>query len=173
MYLKNTYKQLKQVSNIIIKGLRKQLLLQEYYSTGKLSRSFTGVQEKVSGDNLILNITSSKDYWRVVNNPKVAFSVNKQNIIRWMNKKGLDKNFASAVYKRLARGVYGNLKANGRENYVYWKHGNTLTRSNFAGIIAKEKSNQIGQELAQSIGDDVANMIRQEIKKLKPTAQIS
>lgn len=173
MDFKNTYKQLKQVSNIIIKGLRKQLLLQEYYSTGKLSRSFAGVQEKVGGDNLILNITSSKDYWRVVNNPKVAFSVNKQNIIRWMNKKGLDKDFANAVYKRLARGVYGNLKANGRENYVYWQHGNTLTRSNFAGIVAKENSQQIGQELAQSIGDDVANMIRQEIKKLKPTAQIS
>ena len=173
MNFKNTYKEFNKISKLIIKGLRQQLLLQEYYSTGKLSRSFTGVQEKISGDNLILNITSSKDYWRVVNDPKVAFSVNKQNIIRWMNKKGLDKNFASAVYKRLARGVYGNLKANGKENYVYWQHGNTLTRSNFAGIVAKEKSNQIGQELAQSIGEDVADMIRQEIKKFKPTAQIS
>ena len=140
MNFKNTYKEFNKISKLIIKGLRQQLLLQEYYSTGKLSRSFTGVQEKISGDNLILNITSSKDYWRVVNDPKV---------------------------------VYGNMKANGKENYIYWQHGNTLTRSNFAGIVAKEKSNQIGQELAQSIGEDVADMIREEIKKFKPTAQIS
>jgi len=173
MNFKNTYKQFNNVSKIIIKGLRKQLLLQEYYSTGKLSRSFTGVQEKISGDNIILNITSSKDYWRVVNNPKVAFSVNRQNIIRWMNKKGLDTDFAEAIYARLKRGVYANKKANGRENYVYWQHGNTLTRSNFAGIVAKENSQKIGEQLAQSIGDDVADMIRKELRKIKPTAQIS
>ena len=112
MKFNNTYKQFNNVSKIIIKGLRKQLLLQEYYSTGKLSRSFTGVQEKISGDNIILNITSSKDYWRVVNNPKVAFSVNRQNIIRWMNKKGLDTDFAGRIIARLKRGVYGNKKAN-------------------------------------------------------------
>ena len=173
MNFKNTYKQFGVITNLIIKGLRKQLSIQEYYSTGKLSRSFTGVSEKLKNDNIILNITSSKDYWKVVNDPRVAFSVNKQNIVRWMNTKGLDKNFASAVYKRLARGVYGNMKANGKENYVYWKHGNTLTRSNFAGIVAKENSQKIGEELAQSIGDDVADMIRKELKKIKPTAQIS
>ena len=100
----NTYKSFGSVSKLIIKDLRGQLRLQEYHATGKLSRSFTGVQQK--GKNLILNITSSKDYWRVVNDPRVAFSVNKQNIIRWMNTKGLDSRFAQAVYKRLKRSIF-------------------------------------------------------------------
>jgi hypothetical protein len=173
MNFKNTYKQFGVITNLIIKGLRQQLSIQEYYSTGKLSRSFTGVSEKLKNDNIILNITSSKDYWKVVNDPRVAFSVNKQNIVRWMNTKGLDKNFATAVYKRLARGVYGNMKANGKENYVYWKRGNSLQRSNFAGIVALEESNKVAQELAHSIGEDVADMIREEIRKIKPKAQIS
>ncbi len=173
MNFKNTYKQFNNVSKIIIKDLRNQLKEQKHIASGKLSRSFTGVQEKISGDNIILNITSSKDYWRVVNNPKVAFSVNRQNIIRWMNKKKLNTDFAGRIIARLKRGVYGNKKSNGRENYVYWQHGNTLTRSNFAGIVAKENSQKIGEELAQSIGDDVADMIRKELRKIKPTAQIS
>lgn len=67
----NTYKSFGSVSKLIIKDLRGQLRLQEYHATGKLSRSFTGVQQK--GKNLILNITSSKDYWRVVNDPKLLF----------------------------------------------------------------------------------------------------
>jgi hypothetical protein len=161
---KNTYKSFNSVSKLIIKELKNQLRLQEYYATGKLSRSFSGVQQE-KRNNLILDITSSKDYWRVVNDPRVAFSVNKQNIIRWMNTKGLDKRFATAIYRRLQRGVYGNKKANGRENYVYWKRGNTLTRSNFAGIVAKENSQKIAEELAPAIGSDVAEMIRREINK--------
>ena len=154
MNFKNTYKQFGVITNLIIKGLRQQLSSQEYHATGKLSRSFTGVSEKLKNDNIILNITSNKDYWRVVNDPRVAFSVNKQNIVRWMNTKGLDKNFANAVYKRLAR-------------------GNSLQRSNFAGIVALEESNKVAQELAHSIGEDVADMIREEIRKIKPKAQIS
>jgi len=169
MKFNNTYKEFTKISKLIIKDLRSQLKEQKHIASGKLSRSFTGVQEKISGDNIILNITSSKDYWRVVNDPNVAFTVNKQNIIRWVNKKGLDRNFANAIYKRLARGIYGKEK----EKYVYWKEGNTIQRTNFAGIVAKENSQKVGEELAQSIGDDVADMIRKEIKKIKPTAQIS
>ena len=163
MKLNNTYKSLDIVSRLIIKKLRKQLRLQEYYATGKLSRSFTGVQSK--GKGLTLDITSSKSYWKVVNDPKVAFSVNKQNIIRWMNTKGLDRRFAEAIYARLKRGVYANKKANGREDYVYWKRGNTLTRSNFAGIVAKENSQKIADELAPAIGKDVTAMIRKQVNK--------
>ena len=159
----NTYKSFGSVTKLIIKDLRGQLRLQEYHATGKLSRSFTGVQQK--GKNLILNITSSKDYWRVVNDPKVAFSVNRQNIIRWMNTKGLKKRYAEAIYARLKRGVYANRKANGREDYVYWQHGNKLTRSNFAGIVAKENSQKVAQQLAPAIGKDVAEMIRKQINK--------
>ena len=151
----NTYKSFGSVSNLIIKELRKQLKLQEYYATGKLSRSFSGVQSK--GKNLILDITSSKHYWTVVNDPRVAFSVNKQNI------KGLDRRFAEAIYKRLKKGIYANRRANRREDYVYWKHGNTLQRSNFAGIVAKENSKKIAIELAPAIGNDVAEMIRKQI----------
>lgn len=171
MKLKNTSKKLGNISNLIIKGLKSQLKLQEYYATGNLNRSFAGTISK--GKNLVLDITSSKHYWRVVNDPKVAFSVNKQNIIRWMNTKGLDKKFAQAVYNRLKRGVYANRKANGKEDYVYWKHGNTLQRSNFAGITAKENSAKVAQELAPSIAKDVANMISKEIKKNNPKTNVS
>ena len=160
---KKTYKSFSNISNLIIKELKKQLRLQEYYATGKLSRSFSGVQSK--GKDLVLDITSSKDYWRVVNDPRVAFSVNKQNIIRWMNTKGLDRKFAEAIYKRLKKGVYANRKANRREDYVYWKRGNTLQRSNFAGIVAKENSQKVAEQLAPAIGSDVAEMIRKQINK--------
>jgi len=168
--LNHTSKSLNKVTNLIIKGLKSQLRLQEYYATGKLNRSFAGTISK--NKNLVLDITSSKHYWRVVNDPRVAFSVNKQNIIRWMNTKGLDKKFAQAVYNRLNKGIYGNKKANGRKDYVYWKHGNTLTRSNFAGITAKENSSKVAQVLALSIGKDVAEMIATQIKKNNPKANV-
>jgi hypothetical protein len=118
MKFNNTYKEFTKISKLIIKDLRNQLKEQKHIASGKLSRSFTGVQEKISGDNIILNITSSKDYWRVVN-----------------DKKGLDRNFANAIYKRLARGIYGKEK----EKYVYWKEGNNIQRTNFAGICCKRK----------------------------------
>jgi len=168
--LKHTSKSLNKATNLIIKGLKSQLRLQEYYATGKLSRSFAGTISK--GKELVLDVTSSKHYWRVVNDPRVAFSVNKQNIIRWMNTKGLDKKFAQAVYRRLERGIYANSKANGKENYVYWKRGNTLQRSNFAGITAKENSAKVAQELAPSIGKDVAEMIAAQIKKNNPKTNV-
>jgi len=167
---KNTSKSLGKVTNLLIKGLKSQLRLQEYYSTGKLSRSFAGTISK--GKDLVLDVTSSKHYWRVVNDPKVAFSVNKQNIIRWMNTKGLDSKFAQAVYNRLKKGIYANKKANGKQNYIYWEHGNTLTRSNFAGITAKENSAKVAQELAPSIGKDVADMIARQIKKNNPKTNV-
>jgi hypothetical protein len=159
----NTNKTLSKVADLLIKGLKSQLKLQEYYATGKLNRSFTGTIRK--NKNLILDVTSSKHYWKVVNDPKVAFSVNKQNIIRWMNTKGLDKKYAMQIYARLKRGIYANRKANGKEDYVYWQHGNTLQRSNFAGITAKENSKKVAQELAPAIGRDVASMIREKINK--------
>jgi len=167
---KHTSKQLGRVTNLLIKGLKSQLKLQEYYATGKLNRSFAGTISK--GKNLILDVTSSKHYWRVVNDPKVAFSVNKQNIIRWMNTKGLDKKYAQAIYNRLNRGIYANRKANGKEDYGYWSYGNSLQRSNFAGITAKENSKKIAQELAPSIGKDVADMIAAQIKKNNPTTNV-
>ena len=46
MKFTNTYKRFSNVSQILIKGLRDALKLQEYYATGKLSRSFVGIQEK-------------------------------------------------------------------------------------------------------------------------------
>ena len=168
--LKHTSKSLNKVTNLIIKGLKSQLRLQEYYATGKLNRSFAGTISK--NKYLVLDITSSKHYWRVVNDPKVSFSVNKQNIIRWMNTKGLDKKYAQAIYSRLKRGVYANIKANGKEDYIYWKHGNTITRSNFAGITAKENSAKVAQVLAPSIGKDVAEMIAVQIKKNNPKANV-
>ena len=158
------------VTTLLIKGLKSQLKLQEYYATGKLNRSFSGTISK--GKNLVLDVTSSKHYWRVVNDPRVAFSVNKQNIIRWMNTKGLDKKYAEAIYRRLKSGIYANKKANGKENYRYWSYGNSLQRSNFAGITAKENSAKVAQELAPSIGKDVADMISEQIKKNNPKTNV-
>ena len=168
---KNTSKSLGKVTTLLVKGLKSQLRLQEYYTTGKLSRSFSGTISKVK--DLVLDVTSSKDYWKVVNDPRVSFSVNKQNIIRWMNTKGLDKKFAQAIYNRLKRGIYANIKANGKEDYIYWNHGNSLQRSNFAGITAKENSAKVAQVLAPSIGKDVASMISQQIKKNNPKSIVS
>jgi endonuclease YncB( thermonuclease family) len=159
---KHTSKKLGRVTTLIVKGLKSQLRLQEYYSTGKLSRSFAGTISK--GKNLVLDITSSKHYWRVVNDPRVAFSVNKQNIIRWMNKKGIDKKAFGGIYARLKQKIYANKKANGKEDYRYWTYGNSLQRSNFAGITAKEYSKKVVEELAPSIGRDVADMISSQIR---------
>ena len=78
----------------------------------------------------------------------------------------LDKRFAGAIYRKLKKGNYG-------KPYVYWKKGNTLTRKNFAGIVASDESMTVAKELAPAIGKDVANMIRKELRKIKPTAQIS
>lgn len=164
MKFNNTYKQFNSVTQILIKGLRDTLKLQEYHATGKLSRSFVGIQER--GKNIILNIISNKDYWRVVNDPRVAFSVNRQNIIRWMNTKGLDKRFAGAIFRKLKKGNYG-------KPYVFWQKGNTLTRKNFAGIVASEESQRVANELAPAIGKDVAEMMRKEFRKIKPTAETS
>ena len=168
--LTHTNRTLSKVANLLIKGLKSQLKLQEYYATGKLNRSFSGTISK--DKNLILDVTSSKHYWKVVNDPKVAFSVNKQNIIRWMNTKGLDKRYAMQIYARLKKGIYANKKANGKEDYVYWQHGNTLQRSNFAGITAKENSKKVARELAPSIGKDVADMIAKQIRKNNPKTNV-
>jgi len=168
---KNTSKKLGKVTNLLVKGLKSQLRLQEYYATGKLSRSFAGTISKKK--DLVLDVTSSKHYWRVVNDPRVAFSVNKQNIIRWMNTKGLDKKYAQAIYNRLKSGIYANRKANGKEDYRYWSYGNSLQRSNFAGITAKENSAKVAQELAPAIAEDVADMIRSQIRKNNPKAKVS
>ena len=167
MKYKHTNKRLNNVSKLLTRGLRKQLLLQKHYATGKLSRSITGLQEK-KGDSLLLNIISNKSYWRVVNDPRVAFSVNKSNIIRWMNTKGLDSRFATAIYKRLKRGVYGKEK----EKYVYWEEGNSIQRINFAGIVAKENSQKVAEELAPSIGKDVAEMVAKQIRKNNPKTNV-
>jgi hypothetical protein len=40
--------------------------------------------------------------------------------------------------------------------------------------IQQEKfKSKVAEELAPAIGDDVADMIRKEFKKIKPTAEIS
>ena len=167
---KHTSKKLGKVSTLLIRGLKSQLRLQEYHSTGKLSRSFSGTISKEK--YLVLDITSSKHYWKVVNDPRVAFSVNKQNIVRWMNTKGLDRKYAEAIYRRLKSKIYANKEANGKEDYRYWSYGNTLKRSNFAGITAKENSSKVVAELADSIGKDVADMISKQIRQNNPKTNV-
>ena len=39
--------------------------------------------------SVILNITSSVDYWKAVNNPKFAKKPNFSAIVRWVRAKGL------------------------------------------------------------------------------------
>jgi hypothetical protein len=67
--LKHTYKKLSKVGFLIVKGLRQELVEQKHNATGKLSNS---LKPKVEGKSGIMNIITSKLYWKAVNNPKIC-----------------------------------------------------------------------------------------------------
>ena len=148
---KKTLKELKVVGQMLKVGLQKELIAQKHNATGRLSR---GLNYEVKGQTL--NVTSSVDYWKAVNNPKFAKSPNFREVLKWVQAKGLPASSAEPIFKKL-RGFYG-------KPYVFWTEGNNLRRTNFAGYVANKFSKQVAIKLAPSIGEDVASMIREKIK---------
>tara|TARA_B100001758_G_C18405294_1_gene611628 strand:+ start:1811 stop:2338 length:528 start_codon:yes stop_codon:yes gene_type:complete len=171
--LRKTYKQLGKIGKLVIKGLQEELDFQKHNASTALSKSFKVQLNERKGE---LNIITNKLYWRVVNDKNVAYKVSLRAIENWVRNKGGKggfprdnegiKSVAIRVYNKLKNKFYG-------KPYVYWTEGNNLRRTDFAGYTAKKYKSKIAKELAPAIGDDVANMIRKQIRKIKPTAQIS
>ena len=152
---KKTLKELRVVGQMLKVGLQKELIAQKHNATGRLSR---GLNYEVKGQTL--NVTSSVDYWRAVNNPKFAKTPNYNAIASWARaKKGIKATSASItrIYAKMLRQGYG-------QPYVFWTEGNNLRRTNFAGYVANKFSKEVAIKLAPSIGEDVASMIREKIK---------
>ena len=163
MYLKNTYKKLSQVGFMIVKGLKEELVAQKHNATHKLSNS---LKPRVKGKSGVMDIVTSKLYWRAVNNPKAAEKPNLLEIKKWVAAKNLPQSAVGGIFNKLKNMFYG-------KPYVYWTEGNNLKRTNFAGITAIKYKNKVALELAPAIGQDVADMIRKEIKKNIPKAKTS
>ena len=163
MYLKHTYKKLSKVGFMIVKGLREELVAQKHNATHKLSNS---LKPKVKGKSGVMDIITSKLYWRAVNNPKAAEKPNLLEIKKWVAAKNLPQSAVGGIFNKLKNMFYG-------KPYVYWTEGNNLKRTNFAGITAIKYKNKVALELAPAIGQDVADMIRKEIKKNIPKAKTS
>ena len=168
--LKHTYKKLSKVGFMIVDGLRQELKDQKHNATKKLSNS---LKPKVVGKSGIMNIITSKLYWKVVNNPEAAYKVNFDAIKKWVKNKGSKGGFPTddEKIKKVAAKVYNKLKNKfyGKP-YVYWTEGNNLRRTDFAGYTARKFKSKVAEQLAPAIGKDVADMIRKELRKIKPTA---
>jgi hypothetical protein len=160
--LKHTYKKLSKVGFMIVEGLRQELKDQKHNATHKLSNS---LKPKVKGKSGVMDIITSKLYWKAVNNPAFAKPANINQIKKWLSAKGLPVSSAPAITKKL--------KSNYGKPYVYWTEGNSLRRTDFAGHTARKLKGKVAEQLAPAIGDDVADMMRKELRKIKPTAQIS
>ena len=171
--LRNTYRELGKIGKLVIKGLQEELDFQKHNASTALSKSFKVQLNEKKGE---LNIITNKLYWRVVNDKNVAYKVSLRAIENWVRNKGGKGGFPTdnEGKKRVALRVNNKLKNKfyGKP-YVYWTEGNNLRRTDFAGYTARKYKSQIAEELAPAIGDDVANMIRKELRKIKPTAQIS
>tara|TARA_R110000751_G_C13738265_1_gene477200 strand:+ start:562 stop:1053 length:492 start_codon:yes stop_codon:yes gene_type:complete len=152
--LKHTNRALREVGDMLRVKLQDELKAQKHNATGRLSR---GLKYNVIKRGLsILNVTSSVDYWKAVNNPKFAKVPNFREIFKWVQAKGLPLSSAQSVLRKL-KSHYG-------KPYVYWTEGNNLRRTNFAGYVANKFSKEVAIKLAPSIGEDVASMIREKIK---------
>ena len=152
---KKTLKELKVVGQMLKVGLQKELIAQKHNATGRLSR---GLKYHIKGN--VLNVMSSVDYWKAVNNPKFAKTPNYNAIASWARaKKGIKATPAAItrIYAKMLRQGYG-------KPYVFWTEGNSLRRTNFAGYVANKFSEEVAKKLAPSIGKDVASMIREKIK---------
>ena len=171
MNLKNTYKELSKVGFMIVDGLRQELKDQKHNATHKLSNS---LKPKVKGKSGVMDIITSKLYWKAVNNPVFAKPASVNAIKKWIISKGSKGGFPNSsesitktailVYNKLKNKFYG-------KPYVYWTEGNNLRRTDFAGHTARKFKNKVAVKLAPSIGKDVASMIRKEIKQNIPKAK--
>ena len=155
--LKHTYKKLSKVGFMIVKGLRQELKDQKHNATHKLSNS---LKPKVKGKSGVMDIITSKLYWKAVNNPEFAKPANLNEIKKWVTAKGLPPSAAHSILKKLLKKGYG-------KPYVYWTEGNALRRTDFAGHTARKFKSKVAEKLAPAIGDDVAEMMRKEFNKIK------
>ena len=154
MKLKHTTRKLNDFGRTLILALRKELKQQQHIASGNLLRSFKSPKAK----NGVLNITSSVSYWKAVNNPKFAKKYNYNELLRWVKLKRIPVSAVGRILNKLKNKGYG-------KPYVYWSEGNTIERTDFAGIVARKNKEKIAQELAPSIGVDVALMISEQIRK--------
>jgi hypothetical protein len=153
------------------KGLQDELKEQKHNATGKLSRGL-----KYHIKDSILSIYSSVSYWKTVNNPKFAKRVNYKTILSWVRRKRF-----SADPEEAAALITGKLNSKHPSKshlwygkpYVRWTEGNSLKRTDFSGYTARKYKEKVAQELAPSIGKDVASMIRSQIRKNNPKAIVS
>jgi len=154
MKLKHTTRKLNDFGRTLILALRKELKQQQHIASGNLLRSFKSPKAK----NGVLNITSSVAYWKAVNNPKFAKKYNYNELLRWVKLKRIPVSAVGRILNKLKNKGYG-------KPYVYWSEGNTIERTDFARIVARKNKEKIAQELAPSIGVDVALMISEQIRK--------
>jgi len=170
--LKHTYKKLSKVGFMIVDGLRQELKDQKHNATKKLSNS---LKPKVVGKSGIMNIITSKLYWKVVNNPEAAYKVNFDAIKKWVKNKGGKGGFPTddEKIKKVAAKVYNKLKNKfyGKP-YVYWTEGNNLRRTDFAGYTVRKLKKTIKHEIITGIKQDAVQMIKDNIKKYRPNATV-
>ena len=150
----NVNKSLKRIGIMLRKGLQDELKDQKHNATFKLSR---GLRYEVKGQ--VLNVISSVSYWKAVNNPLFAAIPNLSAIQSWMSAKNMQGS-AMPILRKLKNKGYG-------KPYVVWTSGNNLRRTNFAGHTVNKFKKKVAKELSVSIGEDVASMIRDEIRKNK------
>ena len=161
---KHTSKELLRVGKLVVKGLQEELKNQKHVASGALLKSFKIRSKRNSG---VLNIETNKLYWNVLQNKESAFKVSVRSIVKWIKSKGGKSGFptdperiertAILIYNKLTNKFYG-------KPYVYWTEGNNLRRTDFAGFTARKFKSKIAEELAPSIGKDVADMISRNIK---------
>ena len=154
MKLKHTTRKLNDFGRTLILAIRKELKQQQHIASGKLLRSFKSSKAK----NGVLNITSYVAYWKAVNKPKFAKKYNYNELLKWVKLKRIPVSAVGRILNKLKNKGYG-------KPYVYWSEGNTIERTDFAGIVARKNKEKIAQELAPSIGVDVALMISEKIRK--------
>ena len=175
---KKTNRTLIEVGFMLRKGLRQELIDQKHNATGRLSR---GLRYHIKGN--VLSIHSSVSYWKAVNNPSFAKIPNLNAIKSWLNAKRRNGTLVepkwgsnpSSILRRMNEKGYGNRNYNGsmREPYDFYVEGNKLPRrTNFAGYVANKFSKEVAKKLAPSIGEDVASMIADNIKKNNPTINV-
>ena len=81
--------------------MKDELKEQKHIATGRLHKGLTyKVLTKVS-DFVEMNVYSSVDYWKAVNNPRFAKKANYNEIFRWASAKGIPTQYAGAIWKKL------------------------------------------------------------------------
>ena len=174
MRLKFTNKRLTKVGKILVKGLRDELEFQKHNATGNLKRSIKALKQN-KGNKQILNVisTNNKKYWQVVNNPsKWTFQASIKDIIRWAAKKNIPETAAYAIYNKLVGNKNTNRRGFYGRPYVYWTEGNNLRRTDFAGYTKRKYKKTILGEISTGIIQDSIQMIKDSLKKYKPSTEV-